>query len=124
MRPAINRNWLSGSLNISEKATVLSARVPNNIRQVGKCLSAHAALWQVEVEDALAFCTSCLGKRGTFVQSAQIPGTEVDNVSSQTAKVFGGEFKGFHAVLNLITGRLNSHKRNLKFPGHVGLPLF
>ena len=55
MRPAINRNWLSGSLNISEKATVLSARVPNNISQVDKCLSSHAALRQVEVEEALAF---------------------------------------------------------------------
>ncbi len=48
MRPAINRNWLSGSLNISEKATVLSARVPNNITQVDKCLNSHAALRQVE----------------------------------------------------------------------------
>jgi hypothetical protein len=54
-RPSINRNWLSGSLNISEKATVLSARVPNNISQVDKCLSSHTALRQVEVEEALAF---------------------------------------------------------------------
>lgn len=71
----------------------------------GKGLIAYATLRQVEVESALAFCTSCLGKRGTFVQSAQIASTEVDDVSSQTAKVFGGEFKGFHAVLNLITGQ-------------------
>ena len=54
-RPSINRNWLSGSLNISEKATVLSARVPNNISQVDKCLSSDTALRQVEVEEALAF---------------------------------------------------------------------
>ena len=76
----------------------------------------RSRVWQVEVEEALAFCTSCLGKRGTFVQSAQISSTEVDDVGSQTAKVFEGEFKGFHVVLNLITGRHNSHKRNLRFP--------
>jgi len=71
----------------------------------GEVRDLRSRVWQVEVEEALAFCTSCLGKRGTFVQSAQISSAEVDDVGSQTAKVFEGQFKGFHAVLNLITGR-------------------
>ena len=44
------------------------------------------------------------------------PAQRSTTFGSQTAKVFEGEFKGFHIVLNLITGRHNSHKRNLRFP--------
>src|SRR5271170_7124767 len=97
-------------MNISEKTTVLRARVPNNIGKGGKGLIAHAVLRQVEVKEALAFCASCLWKRGTLVQSAQVFSAEVDDVGSQTAKVFDGEFQGVHGVLNLIIGRQNSHK--------------
>ena len=55
----------------------------------------RSRVWQVEVEEALAFCTSCLGKRGTFVQSAQTSSTEVDDVGSQTAKSSRGSSRAF-----------------------------
>jgi hypothetical protein len=81
-------------LNVSEKATVLGARVPDNISKGGKGLIAHAALWQVEVEEALAFCTSCLGKRGPFVQSAQISSTEVDDIWQPNGESLRGGVQG------------------------------
>ena len=104
-------------MNISEKTAILSARVRDNIIKGGKGLIAQSALWQVEVEEPLAFFTSGLGKRGTFVQSAQIPSAEVDDVSCQTMKVFGGEFKRVHPLLNLIMVRHNCHKMDLSFHG-------
>src|ERR1700689_5474678 len=95
--------WLSRSMNVSEKAAVLSTRVPNNISKGGKGLIAHAVLRQVEIEEALACCARCLWKRGTLVQRTQVFSAEVDDLGSQTAKVFQGKFKGVHVVLNLIT---------------------
>ena len=46
-------------------------------------------------------------------------GTEVDDAGSQTAKVFGGELKGFHAVLNLITGRQLGAEQNRAIQGRL-----
>ena len=57
---------------VSEKATVLSTRISNNVSKRSKSLITYAALWQINFEESLGFVPSCPWKRRTFVQCSQI----------------------------------------------------